>query len=349
LSLRATFLLLLLANLAFLGWASLIDVRPEPAQSESIGNLPQLKLLSEVRSKPASSGLAAARSSASPSGTSAEAASNASATSPSAASGSATQGSGGAAASAGPTSSGSASSGSASSGSASSGAAANDAAANRAARTGDVSTAAALTGTALGGTALGGAALDGPASAGDPSRRCITIGPFADPERAREAADVLRERGFTPRARTAASGPPQGYWVFIAGLKSPAEETRVLNRLERNGISDAKAMPSSDAGRRISVGLFNAFDGAERRARAVRHLGLDAQVEPRAAGEAHWVDVDLNSSAQSLPAEGLLGLEEPGSRLEIKECPAAKQPRSTPDFAPVVPKPLTTAGRPRPG
>jgi hypothetical protein len=153
--------------------------------------------------------------------------------------------------------------------------------------------------------------------------------------------DVLRERGFMPRGRTAASGSPQGYWVFVGGLKTPADEASVLARLERNGISDAKVIRTSDAGRRVSVGLFNGLNGAERRARAVRSLGLDAQVEPRSTTEAHWVDVDLASSGQSLPAEGLLSLEEPGSRLEIKECPASEQGPGTGT--------LTAAGRAGPG
>jgi SPOR domain len=297
LSLRATFLLLLFANLAFFGWTALIDVAPEPAQSESIANLPKLKLLSEVRGKPS-----AADPSAAGPRTSIPAAT------PPARSGSPT---------AGPSpGSGSAPSALAAVGPAASGPA----------------------GVSL--PVASGVATTGVASA-VASNRCVTIGPFADPQRAREAADVLRGRGFAPRGRTAASGPPEGYWVFIGGLKSPADETGVLHRLESNGISDAKAMPDSDAGRRVSVGLFNALDGAERRARAVRHLGLDAQVEPRLAEEAHWVDVSLDSSTQSLPAEGLLSLEEPGSRLEIKECPASERGTSSPT--------LTAAGRPRSG
>lgn len=322
-SLRTAFLLLLFANLAFFGWAALIDVPPEPAHSDSISNLPQLKLLSEVRGKassPAPAPAAAAGPSASSPGAPVApvapvaAGSGASGTSTSAAStsASAASGSAGAAASAGST-------GSVGSG----GSAASQSA-----------------GAAPPGALSAGAALLGPASA-DAGRRCVTIGPFADPERAREAADLLRARAFAPRGRTAASRPPQGYWVFIGGLKSPADEASVLHRLESNGISDAKAMPASDAGRRISVGLFNALDGAERRARAVRRLGLDPQVESRPGEQAHWVDVDLDSSSQSLPAEGLLSLEEPGSRLEIKECPASKGGTAAGAF--------TAADHPRPG
>lgn len=297
-SLRTTFLLLLFANLAFLGWAALIDVPAEPVESGSISNLPQLKLLSEVSRTVSSSASAAGAGL----GTPARSAPTATGADASATSKSTVNGSTGAASSAG--------SASASQGTASS------------------------AGTPASAPRVAAASAELPTGA---SGRCVTIGPFGDPERAREATDVLRERGFKPRGRMAAVRPPQGYWVFVGGLKSSADETSVLNRLERNGISDAKAMPGSDSGsvsgHRVSVGLFNALDGAERRARAVRRLGLDAQVEPRSAQQAHWLDVDLASSSQSLPAEGLLSLEEPGSRLEIKECPA--------------PEPLTAAGHPR--
>ncbi|HXS26114.1 MAG TPA: SPOR domain-containing protein [Steroidobacteraceae bacterium] len=307
-SLRTTFLLLLFANLAFLGWAALIDVPAEPAESGSISNLPQLKLLSEVRGTVSSS----ASASGAALGTPARSAPTATGGDAPATSKSTVKGSAGAAASAG---SATASQGTASQGTASQGTASS-------------------VGTTAPAPRVAAASAELPTGA---SGRCVTIGPFGDPERAREAADVLRERGFKPRGRMAAVRQPQGYWVFVGGLKSSADETSVLDRLERNGISDAKAMPSSDSGsdsgHRVSVGLFNALDGAERRARAVRRLGLDAQVEPRSAQQAHWLDVDLASSSQSLPAEGLLSLEEPGSRLEIKECPA--------------PEPLTAAGHPR--
>lgn len=321
-SLRATFLLLILANLAFLGWTALIDVPPEQPPSDSISNLPQLKLLSEEHGA-ASSHDPAAGSAASTSvaGVPTAAQGNAPAANSSASGESQSAAASVGSTSAGPTSAASVSAGAASAGSAP----------------------AARASPAVASNALAGS------DAANAGRRCITIGPFGDPERAREAAEVLRERGFSPRGRTAAGGP-QGYWVFIGGLKSPADETNVLHRLERNGISDAKAMPASQTGRRISVGLFNALDGAERRARAVRRLGLEAQVEPRQTEEAHWVDVNLDSSGQSLPAEGLLSLEEPGSRMEIKECPGSvKPPASIPSFAPQIPKPLTAAGRPRPG
>lgn len=259
---RATFFLLLLANLAFLAWATLIDVAPEPP-SDSIAQLPRLQLLSEVKPRqPAVSPAPAA------------ATSGASATT-------ATQGS-----------------------------------------PGNVDPAASSTTSA----AASPAAASPAATAS--SERCVTIGPFGDPEQASEAVALLQDRGFAPRSHVEESHEPQGYWVYIGGLKSASAETRTVELLERNGVTDAKIMPSSDEdGRRVSVGLFTRHGDAERRARAVRSLGLSVQIEEqRQAKAASWIDVNLDSSAQALPTASLLALEEDGSKLEIEECPSDAAP-----------------------
>ena len=63
-----------------------------------------------------------------------------------------------------------------------------------------------------------------------------------------------------------------GYGVYVAGLASQADTYRALVRLERNGIKDALVMPeSTDAGRRLSLGLYSDRSRAERRA----HVGAE--------------------------------------------------------------------------
>jgi hypothetical protein len=274
LSLRAAFLLLLFANLAFFGWAHLIDTEPEPPQNDSIEHLPQLKLLSEVQNGPAAQSAAPANphSNSAP-GPPAKAAPSPDAKPPASA---------GQGASAGP----------------SGGSAPNQASTETATQAATRSSAS-------------------PESA----QRCVTVGPFSDPERVDQAAGILQQRGFKLRERTAQS-PEEGYWVYVGGLKSDSDEAAVVRRLEQNGVPDAHAMPNSGKGRRVSVGFFAERDGAERRARTVSALGLRADIEKRTqATNEHWVDVDIDSSSQSLPAEGLLALQEIGARLEIKECP----------------------------
>ena len=262
-SLRAALLLLAFANLAFFGWAHLVDVAPEPPPNDTIAHLPQLKLLSEVQHV-----AGAARSSTSASVKTSPQAGVAGSTS---ASGSVTS-------------------------SGSSGAKQD------------------ATGTAA-PVARGSAP---PASV----QRCVTVGPFNDPARAEQAADLLQQRGFRLHERSEQAAE-QGYWVYVGGLSSDSDETAVLRRLVQNGVSDAHAMPESDKGRRISAGFFTEHDGAERRLRAVLRLGLHAEIERRTeSASTRWVDVDIDSSNQSLPTEGLLSVQEIGARLEVKECPS---------------------------
>lgn len=271
---RVTFLLLLLANLVFFAWATLIDVAPEPPVNDSIAHLPRLKLLSEVRARqpqPASSQMPAPAGAPAP---------------------------------------------------------------TNGASPGNSGTSSAASGTSAASAAQSSSASGDPVGSSAPSPaplatadRCVTIGPFSDTQRASEATDLLRERGFLPRPRDEESRQQPGYWVYIGDLPSQPAAMSAVRRLERNGVTDARIMPASDvAGRRVSVGLFSRRADAERRARAVGALGLDARIEQQhAAATAHWVDVNLDSSTQVLPAESLLALEEDGSRLEIAECPSGAQ------------------------
>jgi hypothetical protein len=181
------------------------------------------------------------------------------------------------------------------------------------------------------------------------AQRCVSLGPFADLTRAARAASILRERGFDSSQRAEEGDTWAGYWVYVGGLETPADETRVLRNLDRAGIKDAHIMPPTTEGRRISVGLFSERAGADRRARAVKRLGLEPEItERRQAGTAYWVDLHLGTSDRAVPTDGLLTSDE-GSRIEVRVCPSsvpvpvptpAITPRSRPRDPPV---PTTTA------
>jgi hypothetical protein len=191
----------------------------------------------------------------------------------------------------------------------------------------------------------------GNASAG----RCVSIGPFNDLARAARGAALLRERGFNPRQRAEQGEAWEGFWVYVGGLKTAADETKVMKALERAGMNDAHAMPEASDGRRVSVGLFSEKDRAEKRAQAVKRLGFAAQVEERKqAGTVYWVDMDLGSNERTVPTEGLLSVEDAGARLEIRVCPGSTPAPTSPRSAPLPrdARPAATtadAGAPKPG
>src|SRR6202044_2735330 len=113
------------------------------------------------------------------------------------------------------------------------------------------------------------------------AKRCVSVGPFNDLAQVTHAGSLLQERGFTPQQRNEEGDVRDGYWVYVAGIKSAADETRVLRTLQDAGISDAHAMASADDGRRVSVGLFTERPRAERRARVVEHLGFSPDIVER--------------------------------------------------------------------
>ena len=295
-SLRALFFLLLLANLAFLAWAHLIDVPADAPRVDSTSHLPRLRLADEAQAEAQSSASVThpllARGASSPADAAAPTPRSSVTPAPQASS------------SAAPASAAAGSLGTSASG---------------------VSPPAAappgLAAASSGGTTSGTAgAVAGAAP------RCITVGPFADAQQATEAADLLRERGFHPRQHADSSTPERRFWVYVSGFDSYASEQRAITRLQASGIEDAQAMPDAGEGRRVAVGLFSERGGAERRARAVRTLGFTASIEERKQSEpAHWVDVDLNSSTQTLPMDALLSLQETASKLEVRACPVAGQ------------------------
>jgi len=168
-------------------------------------------------------------------------------------------------------------------------------------------------------------ALQGAASAvteTPPSKRCVSIGPFNDQAQETHAASLLQERGFTPQQRTEAGDVRDGYWVYLGGLKSAADEARALKSLQEAGITDAHPVPAADDGRRVSVGLFSERPRAERRARAVQHLGFSPDiVERRRSGTIYWIDLDLGTSDAAVPTEGLASPEQGESRIQVRVCP----------------------------
>src|ERR1700733_4489341 len=58
------------------------------------------------------------------------------------------------------------------------------------------------------------------------AKRCVSVGPFNDPAQETRAASLLQERGFTPQQRAEEGDVRDGYWVYLGGLKSAADEAR---------------------------------------------------------------------------------------------------------------------------
>jgi SPOR domain len=153
---------------------------------------------------------------------------------------------------------------------------------------------------------------------------CFSIGPFGDLANSAQAAALLKAKGFDPHQRAEASQTTDGYWVYVGGIKTQADADKALVTLERAGIRDALVMPeTSDAGRRLSLGLYSERARAERRAQAVQQTGLKAEVaERKIPGTIYWVDLSPLPGMSTIPLQDLFA-EGVRSRIAVQPCPAA--------------------------
>jgi hypothetical protein len=137
-----------------------------------------------------------------------------------------------------------------------------------------------------------------PAAAAAAATRCASMGPFTDRELTAEATTMLQQDGYQPRSRPANGAVPDGYMVVIRGLRSEAEQARVVGRLNRGGLDDAFAIPKLDDGYAVSVGLFSQQRRAERRSQVVANMGFRPEIVERTRpGTVYWLDFDLKTPA----------------------------------------------------
>lgn len=152
---------------------------------------------------------------------------------------------------------------------------------------------------------------------------CVSVGPFESQELAESAQTQLRARGYEPRERTEEGERMDGYWVYIGNLKSDLEEARIMRSLMQAQLSDARIMPISSEGRRISVGIFSERVRAERRARALERLGLEPQIgERKVKNSLYWLDLDLRGGQAPPSTDGLLPSDGDAAPVQVASCPA---------------------------
>ncbi|HET9388151.1 MAG TPA: SPOR domain-containing protein [Steroidobacteraceae bacterium] len=162
---------------------------------------------------------------------------------------------------------------------------------------------------------------------------CISVGPFNDMTSAARTAAALTDRGFRLHQRAEEGEAVEGYWVYVGGMQTDDEVTQVVQRLDKSGFTDAHIMRESSEGRRVSVGMFSKRERADRRALAVKHMGLNPEVaERRFPGTVYWVDVTVPAERQ-LPAEVLQGDSTTGS-VGAQDCPASESPAPEQRLAP---------------
>jgi rhodanese-related sulfurtransferase len=153
---------------------------------------------------------------------------------------------------------------------------------------------------------------------------CMSVGPFVDILSSAQAAEILKAKGFEPRQRASVGEMLTQYWVSVTGTKSDAQALRVLKTLSDHGIRDAEAMPD-DPNHVISVGLFTDREHAQRRADAVRQLGLVADISERQLPSAvYWVDLTPEVGRPAVPLQALFAAGV-NTKIGVQPCAAPAQ------------------------
>lgn len=152
---------------------------------------------------------------------------------------------------------------------------------------------------------------------------CVTVGPFATTELAARARQTLTDSGYPSTPREESMRVVDGYWVYLEAPTTEAAERRLLERLRRGGIDDARAVGEGSS-RRISLGVFSDDARAAARSERVASLGLLPQIEAREKGKpAIWLDLTLKSGAPPLEGQKFQAGE---TELEFRPCPIEDLP-----------------------
>jgi hypothetical protein len=176
---------------------------------------------------------------------------------------------------------------------------------------------------------------------------CMSVGPFGDLANAAKAAGILSSKGFAPQQRAEEAGAPEGFWVYVGGLRNEVEADRARVKLEKSGVKDALLMPpGGEAGRRVSLGLFSDRSQAEQRAASVKRMGFKAEVAERKLPQVlYWIDLSPRPGMTTVPLTDLFA-EGVDSRIAVQPCTARLPPPATAAAQPAnaAPAPQPPAG-----
>ena len=166
------------------------------------------------------------------------------------------------------------------------------------------------------------------APASDPSaaQTCTSVGPFNDITSAARVAGMLNKGGFHLQQRAEEGETIEGYWVFVGGAQTDDEVAQLVAKLEMNGFSDAHVMKNFSTNRRVSVDMFSSRDRADKRAAAIRTMGLQPEIgERKFPGTVYWVDITRSHGDPPLPPE--YSFAEVGrSKVVMQSCPSSAPP-----------------------
>jgi hypothetical protein len=125
---------------------------------------------------------------------------------------------------------------------------------------------------------------------------CQALGPFLALEDLQAAESRLVDYGLQPVQRELQSKKLTGYWVYLSAM-SPEEVKTVVATLKKHHDKEYYVGKTNF----ISLGTFKAITRAKRRMQEARDLGLDPILQERYTSQASWwLDIQSDGSAAEL-------------------------------------------------
>ena len=125
-------------------------------------------------------------------------------------------------------------------------------------------------------------------------RSCVTIGPLREQTDADAALLEYSGEGMKANTRSMEAEVFVGHWVQIRDVESDSVASDMLDTLSEGGLSEAYLVRTDDEGLKISLGVFDDADGAEKVELRARSMGFIADVSARMAMRTvYFVDIGL--------------------------------------------------------
>ncbi len=151
-------------------------------------------------------------------------------------------------------------------------------------------------------------------------RACYTLGPLKSRAVASRLLAVLRNRAVAAQLREEHAGEPKQYWVYFPPFASREAANQVARSLRAKGFTDYFVVTKGELGENaIAAGVFNHMEGVQRRLAELRALGYEAQIAPRGvkASTRYWIDYRLGPESRLKP-DHLQVLVGNGSEAQVR-------------------------------
>lgn len=123
---------------------------------------------------------------------------------------------------------------------------------------------------------------------------CYTYGPIPNEEESKLFSNWLDERGILYNQRQTDEQGKQLFWVYLAPQDSREQAVAAMEDLKQKGVKDIRLIREGDLLNSISLGLFSSQARVNRRLNEIKTKGYQSVVVPYSGGKKLlWFDVSV--------------------------------------------------------